>query len=121
VAYLAAGSSLFPFTRAESTIVGSKWWSYNYSGSLTSFVMDNRKFLSGWVCAMILIPLTRLGTEKLLVYVLWKKDDGDKLYGLDHAILNVEVPPRSMWMNMGYWEACRKHSNRYLVFITDGS
>lgn len=28
----------------------------------------------------------------------------EKLYGLDHAILNVEAPPRSMWMNMGYWK-----------------
>lgn len=28
----------------------------------------------------------------------------NKLYGLDHAILNVEVPPRQMWMNMGYWK-----------------
>lgn len=30
----------------------------------------------------------------------------EKLYGLDHAILNVEVPPRNMWMNMGYWKVC---------------
>lgn len=28
----------------------------------------------------------------------------NKLYGLDHAILNVEVPPQQMWMNMGYWK-----------------
>ncbi|OJJ42087.1 hypothetical protein ASPZODRAFT_137505 [Penicilliopsis zonata CBS 506.65] len=26
-----------------------------------------------------------------------------KLYGLDHAVLNVE-PPASMWMNLGYWK-----------------
>ncbi|RMJ26987.1 hypothetical protein PHISP_02116, partial [Aspergillus sp. HF37] len=26
------------------------------------------------------------------------------LYGLDHAILNIPLPPQSMWMNMGYWE-----------------
>lgn len=26
------------------------------------------------------------------------------LYGLDHAVLNVQLPPQSMWMNMGYWE-----------------
>jgi hypothetical protein len=28
-----------------------------------------------------------------------------KLYGLDHAVLNVQLPPQTMWMNMGYWEA----------------
>lgn len=27
-----------------------------------------------------------------------------KVYGLDHAVLNVQLPPQSMWMNMGYWE-----------------
>lgn len=26
------------------------------------------------------------------------------IYGLDHAVLNVRLPPQSMWMNMGYWE-----------------
>ena len=33
--------------------------------------------------------------------------DEKKLYGLDHAILNIEVPPRCMWMNMGYWKVCK--------------
>ncbi|CAG7930487.1 unnamed protein product [Penicillium olsonii] len=27
-----------------------------------------------------------------------------KLYGLDHAVLNIQLPPQTMWMNMGYWE-----------------
>ncbi|KAK0508782.1 hypothetical protein JMJ35_009058 [Cladonia borealis] len=27
-----------------------------------------------------------------------------KIYGLHHAILNINVPPKTMWMNMGYWE-----------------
>lgn len=27
-----------------------------------------------------------------------------KIYGLHHAILNIDVPPKTMWMNMGYWE-----------------
>jgi hypothetical protein len=31
--------------------------------------------------------------------------EGKELYGLDHAILSVEVPPtKGMWMNMGYWK-----------------
>ena len=33
--------------------------------------------------------------------------DEKKLYGLDHAILNIKVPPRCMWMNMGYWKVCK--------------
>ncbi|KAL4782366.1 hypothetical protein BJX76DRAFT_292062 [Aspergillus varians] len=26
------------------------------------------------------------------------------VYGLDHAILNIPIPPPSMWMNLGYWK-----------------
>ncbi|KAL4870707.1 hypothetical protein BDV12DRAFT_207413 [Aspergillus spectabilis] len=26
------------------------------------------------------------------------------LYALDHALLNIPLPPPSMWMNMGYWK-----------------
>ncbi|KAI9376550.1 hypothetical protein BJX61DRAFT_325006 [Aspergillus egyptiacus] len=26
------------------------------------------------------------------------------LYGLDHALLNIPIPPPSMWMNLGYWK-----------------
>ncbi|KAJ5113489.1 hypothetical protein N7456_002023 [Penicillium angulare] len=27
-----------------------------------------------------------------------------ELYGLDHAVLNIQLPPQTMWMNMGYWK-----------------
>ncbi|KAK6860828.1 hypothetical protein PG995_004464 [Apiospora arundinis] len=27
----------------------------------------------------------------------------DRLYSLDHGKLNLELPPKSMWMDMGYW------------------
>ncbi|KAF4766416.1 hypothetical protein N7455_005740 [Penicillium solitum] len=26
------------------------------------------------------------------------------VYGLDHAVLNIQLTQQSMWMNMGYWE-----------------
>lgn len=26
------------------------------------------------------------------------------LYRYDHSILNISVPPQSMWMNMGFWK-----------------
>ncbi|KAL4929545.1 uncharacterized protein BDV17DRAFT_290555 [Aspergillus undulatus] len=28
----------------------------------------------------------------------------EKFYGLDHALLNIPLPPPSMWMNLGYWK-----------------
>ncbi|KAL3491465.1 hypothetical protein BJX62DRAFT_124690 [Aspergillus germanicus] len=28
----------------------------------------------------------------------------ESFYGLDHALLNITLPPPSMWMNLGYWE-----------------
>ena len=28
----------------------------------------------------------------------------NRVYGLDHAVLNMHLPPQTMWMNMGYWE-----------------
>jgi hypothetical protein len=28
----------------------------------------------------------------------------EDIYALDHAIINVAVPPEHMWMNMGYWK-----------------
>ncbi|KAJ5570861.1 hypothetical protein N7535_004521 [Penicillium sp. DV-2018c] len=31
------------------------------------------------------------------------------VYGLDHAVLNIPLPPQTMWMNMGYWE----HTNDF--------
>ncbi|KAJ5150664.1 uncharacterized protein N7500_010853 [Penicillium coprophilum] len=33
---------------------------------------------------------------------LWKPRA--KVYGLDHAVLNIQLSQQSMWMNMGYWE-----------------
>ncbi|BDD60135.1 hypothetical protein MAP00_005295 [Monascus purpureus] len=48
-------------------------------------------FLAGWVCAVISIGLAK--------FIF-------RLYGLDHAILNLD-PPETMWMNMGYWDHAR--------------
>lgn len=45
---------------------------------------------------------TILGFIERLIKLIFRVNE-EKLYGLDHAILNIEVPPRSMWMNMGYW------------------
>ncbi|KKA23325.1 hypothetical protein T310_2635 [Rasamsonia emersonii CBS 393.64] len=77
----------------------SDCWPDIYSTSLFS---NHRHFLNGWFWAAVLFPLAER-FEK----ILWRSffaDGDDELYGLHHAILNVEVPPKSMWMNMGYWE-----------------
>src|ERR1700761_372739 len=41
-------------------------------------------------------------------------DDGLRktVYGLDHGRLNVQLPPPTMWMNMGYWEVRLFYSMR---------
>jgi hypothetical protein len=26
------------------------------------------------------------------------------LYRFDHSVLNIPLPPQSMWMNMGFWK-----------------
>ncbi|KAL4809109.1 hypothetical protein BDV18DRAFT_133969 [Aspergillus unguis] len=31
-------------------------------------------------------------------------EDEDSIYALDHALLNIPLPPPTMWMNMGYWK-----------------
>jgi hypothetical protein len=28
----------------------------------------------------------------------------ESFYDLDHALLNITLPPPSMWMNLGYWK-----------------
>lgn len=42
--------------------------------------------------------------ERIITFIIGADDK--KLYGLDHAILHMEAPPKNMWMNMGYWKVC---------------
>lgn len=30
----------------------------------------------------------------------------DKIYGLEHGRLNMDLPTKSMWMNIGFWKVC---------------
>lgn len=32
-----------------------------------------------------------------------------RLYRSDHGVLNVQLPPQSMWMNMGFWKVYSSH------------
>lgn len=40
----------------------------------------------------------------LIQYKLFRKDGSRHIYGLEHSVLNLELPPKLMWMNMGYWK-----------------
>lgn len=42
--------------------------------------------------------------RRVATSVFSSEGSGGDLYGLDHGILNLQVPPVSMWMNMGFWE-----------------
>ncbi|KAL2047630.1 hypothetical protein N7G274_000672 [Stereocaulon virgatum] len=67
-------------------------------------------FLAGCLTTTLLPPLVRL-----CIRFITGDGSAKKIYGLHHAVLNIELPPRTMWMNMGYWEngsnfpsACRR-------------
>ena len=59
----------------------------------------------GWYVA---VGLTILLSSALIRYVpkgiLGDKTMKKKTCWLHHATLNVEIPPKTIWMNMGYWE-----------------
>jgi hypothetical protein len=58
-------------------------------------------YVAGCLSGVLLLPLA---TYLLKRAILPKKDaDDHALYRLDHAILNVEIPTKTMWMNMGFW------------------
>ena len=60
------------------------------------------------VGAYVVVGLTILLTSTLIKWIP-RRIVGDepinkKIYGLHHAKLNIDIPPKTMWMNMGYWE-----------------
>jgi hypothetical protein len=62
-------------------------------------------YVAGCISGAVLGPLLTHALKQIAGYLFLSKDEGDHdLYRLDHGILNVEVPPASMWMNMGFWE-----------------
>ena len=62
-------------------------------------------YVAGCISGAVLVPFLTHALKPLSRYLFLSKDEGDHdLYRLDHGILNVEVPPASMWMNMGFWE-----------------
>jgi hypothetical protein len=37
------------------------------------------------------------------------------IYGLEHARLNIRIPPQAMWINMGYWKVALIESNHEIL------
>lgn len=50
----------------------------------------------------ILLSLTLI--KSILKRMIGHEAKEKKIYRLHHAKLNIDVPPKTMWMNMGYWE-----------------
>lgn len=62
-------------------------------------------YIAGCISGALLVPYLTHALKRLAGYLFLSKDEGGHdLYRLDHGILNVEMPPASMWMNMGFWE-----------------
>lgn len=62
-------------------------------------------YVAGCISGLVLVPFSTNLVRGVVGYLLPTKDRSDHdLYRLDHGILNVKVPPASMWMNMGFWE-----------------
>lgn len=60
-------------------------------------------WLLPWVRGMAIYLITQLSTDNTRIETNYTARD-ESLYGLDHAALNIQLPPTTMWMNMGYWK-----------------
>jgi hypothetical protein len=61
------------------------------------------KYFLGVLTAGLMILLTKRIVENQLNGKV-KGRTKSPLYRIDHSILNIPLPPQSMWMNMGYWK-----------------
>jgi hypothetical protein len=62
-------------------------------------------YVAGCISGIVLVPILASALKNAWRYFFPSKDEGvHDLYRLDHGILNVEAPPPTMWMNMGYWK-----------------
>ncbi|KAI7869127.1 S-adenosyl-L-methionine-dependent methyltransferase [Spinellus fusiger] len=55
----------------------------------------------------IVMYLHALGLAYLLSTdtIQWSKGPASKeMYGLRHVLFNLQVPPKTLWLNMGYWD-----------------
>ena len=63
---------------------------------------------SSQIGAYVAVGLTTLLSSTLIRWtlkrIIGQEPKEKKIYGLHHAKLNIDVPPKTMWTNMGYWE-----------------
>lgn len=60
-------------------------------------------FIAGIVASFVVIPLARL-------LLTGRFQSSKKIYKFQHGLLNINLPPKTMWMNMGYWTVGSCHS-----------
>jgi hypothetical protein len=62
-------------------------------------------YVAGCITGIFLVPILAYILKWATRYLFHQRDEADhSLYRLDHGVLNVELPPKTMWMNMGYWK-----------------
>lgn len=80
-------------------------------GSLSSAMPGYSQFLSGLV--MFALGLLAPSVAKSIAaaieshqerFGLRQRQIKRSVYGLQHGILNIDLPPKAMWMNLGYWK-----------------
>ena len=64
--------------------------------------------ISSQIGAYVAVGLTILLSSTLIRWILKRiighEPKEKKIYVLHHAKFNNDVPPKTMWMKMGYWE-----------------
>ena len=53
-------------------------------------------FIAGCITSFLVLPAAK--------FLLIRKAPSKKVYALHHGLLNMRLPPETMWMNMGHWE-----------------
>jgi hypothetical protein len=61
------------------------------------------QLLIAFTFGILFWPLLRIVFARLLRSSLFTGDGSSSIYGLEHGVLNLELP-LSMWMNVGYWK-----------------
>ena len=56
------------------------------------------------VCRYVFKRTTLVSSENSNSIETQHGGSNGRIYGLEHGILNLELPPKTMWMNMGYWK-----------------
>lgn len=78
---------------------------FNLTSHLSRLTLVNTAYALNKSNQTSLLNISQLKSPKMWGFLrqLWGKPRKD-IYGLDHAVLNMQLPPQSMWMNVGYWE-----------------